>query len=316
MGIAGFTIEIPTSTRGVDEMSRQSGHSVEKLTRIIPAGRISVLADDQTSWSIGRDAAAKLLAQNPVPREDIGLVIYAGSSEWGTPFWSPAAKIALELGIHRAHCYELSNFCNAVTAALAVADAQVRAGTHRYALVVVADPLSRLVDYGTGYEELFNFADGAAAVLVSAEDARYEILASALRTDPVWVDYYYGEIHDGGVRVERTEKREGLGEAFTENFTELTRSVLAEAGTTADEVAYFLVTHGNQDLHRDYLAAMGAGADRSVFNYDVDGHLGGVDPLLALEGLEREGRLSAGDVVVVATAGSGFSWGVMAIRVT
>ncbi|WP_304452169.1 3-oxoacyl-ACP synthase III family protein [Nocardiopsis sp. YSL2] len=313
MGIADFAIEIPTHKVSVDEMSRQSGQDVDKLTEIIPAGRISVLAPDQTSWSIGRDAAAKLLAQNPVPRDEIGLVVYAGSSEWGTPFWSPAAKIALELGIHNAHCYELSNFCNAGTAALAIADEQVRAGKHGAALVIISDRLSQLVDYSTGYVELFNFADGAAAVLVAPE-ARYEVRASALRTDPVWVDYYYGELAGGRVRVERTAKRDGLGEAFTENFTSLTRSVLEEAGVSADEVAYYLVTHGNQDLHRDYLDAMGAGPDRSVFNYDADGHMGGVDPLIALESLERDGRLSAGDVVVIATAGSGFSWGVMAVE--
>ncbi|MFV2197511.1 3-oxoacyl-ACP synthase III family protein [Nocardiopsis sp. LOL_012] len=314
MGITDFTIEIPHETLGVEEMSRRSGIGVDKIREIVPSGSVSVLSPEQSAWSIGRDAAAKLLAQNPVPLEDIGLVVYAGSSEWGTPFWSPAAKIALELGIHRAHCYELSNFCNAGTAALAIADEQVKAGKHRAALVIVSDRLSQLVDYSTGYVELFNFADGAAAVLLSRE-ARYEIRGSALRTDPAWVDYYYGETTAGGVRVERTAKRDGLGDAFTANFTELTESVLAEIGTPADEVAYYLVTHGNQDLHRDYLRAMGAAADRSVFTYDGNGHLGGVDPFLALADLERGDRLSSGDTVVIATAGSGFSWGVMAVRV-
>ncbi|XKK37110.1 ketoacyl-ACP synthase III family protein [Nocardiopsis sp. ARC36] len=196
MGITDFAIEIPHDKVTVDEMSRRSGVDSAKLTEVIPAGRVSVLAPGQSSWGIGRDAAAKLLAGNAVSPEDIGLVIYAGSSEWGTPFWSPAAKIALELGIHRAHCYELSNFCNAGTAALAIADDQVKAGRHKAALVIISDRLSQLVDYSTGYVELFNFADGAAAVLISPE-ARYEIRASALRTEPVWVDYYYGEIAEG-----------------------------------------------------------------------------------------------------------------------
>ncbi|MFD9570054.1 hypothetical protein ACFWBI_09435 [Streptomyces sp. NPDC059982] len=56
--------------------------------------------------------------------------------------------------------------------AVKIADDQVRAGTHKYALVVISDRLSQLVEYGTGYIELFNFADGAAAVLVSTDSVR------------------------------------------------------------------------------------------------------------------------------------------------
>ncbi len=55
---------------------------------------------------------------------------------------------------------------------------------------------------------------------------------------------------------------------------------------------------------------------RSVFQYERDGHLGGADPLQALEELEREDRIGLGDLVIVATAGSGFTWGVTALRRT
>ncbi|MET7765728.1 3-oxoacyl-[acyl-carrier-protein] synthase III C-terminal domain-containing protein [Streptomyces sp. NPDC005393] len=315
MGIADFALATPSGKLSINDVSRESGHSVEKLEQILPSGKFSVLAEGETSWGLGRDAAARLLARNPVPLDEIGLVLYAGSSEWGTPFWSPAAKIALELGIAHAHCFEVSNFCNAGMVAVKMADDQVRAGTHNYALVIIADRLSQLVEYGTGYIELFNFADGAAAVLVSA-DAKYEVLGAAHHTDPQWVDSYYGEIKEGQIKVERGEKLEGLGEAFIDNFTTLTRKVLADIGRGVADVAYFLVTHGNQDTHRKYLDAMGVDASRSVFQYEFDGHLGGADPLLALEELERAGRIVPGDLVIVATAGSGFTWGVTAVRRT
>ncbi|MFF8778090.1 3-oxoacyl-ACP synthase III family protein [Streptomyces sp. NPDC015140] len=315
MGIADYALAMPGGKLSVDDVSRESGHTVEKLGQILPSGKFSVLAEGETSWSLGRDAAARILARTPVPLDEIGLVLYAGSSEWGTPFWSPAAKIAQELGITQAHCYEVSNFCNAGMVAVKLADDQVRAGTHRHALVIVSDRLSQLVEYGTGYVELFNFADGAAAVLVSAE-AKYEVLGAAHHTDPQWVDSYYGEIKDGEVKVERGEKLDGLGEAFLGNFTDLTYKVLAGLGQEVADVAYFLVTHGNQDTHRKYLAALGVPDSRSVFQYDLDGHLGGADPFLALEELEREDRIGPGDLVIVATAGSGFTWGVTAIRRT
>ncbi|WP_405586026.1 3-oxoacyl-ACP synthase III family protein [Streptomyces sp. NBC_01092] len=318
MGIADYALAMPSGKRSVDEVSRESGCGPEKLGQILPSGKFSVLAEGETAWGLGRDAAARLLDRSPVPLDEIGLVLYAGSSEWGTPFWSPAAKIAGELGITQAHCYEVSNFCNAGMVAVQLADDQVRAGTHKYALVVIADRLSELVEYGTGYVELFNFADGAAAVLLTADSAatRYEVLGGAHHTDPQWVDSYYGEIKNGEVKVERGEKLDGLGEAFLDNFTTLTHKVLAGIGAEVADVAYFLVTHGNQDTHRKYLAALGVDASRSVFQYERDGHLGGADPLQALEELEQEERIGAGDLVIVATAGSGFTWGVTALRRT
>ncbi|WP_217143820.1 3-oxoacyl-ACP synthase III family protein [Streptomyces sp. AC627_RSS907] len=312
---------MPSGRRSVDEVGRESGYGPDKLAQVLPSGKFSVLAGDETAWGLGRDAAARLLDRSPVPLDEIGLVLYAGSSEWGTPFWSPAAKIAAELGITQAHCYEISNFCNAGMVAVKLADEQVRAGTHAYALVVVADRLSELVEYGTGHIELFNFADGAAAVLLAADtpeapDIRYEVLGGAHHTDPRWVDSYYGEIRNGEVKVERGEKPDGLGEAFLDNFTTLTHKVLTDIGAKVADVAHFLVTHGNQDTHRAYLDALDVDASRSVFQYERDGHLGGVDPLMALEELEREDRIGSGDLVIIATAGSGFTWGVTAIRRT
>lgn len=163
------------------------------------------------------------------------------------PFWSPAAKIAHELGIAQAHCYEVSNSCNAGMVAVKLADDQVRAGTHKYALVIIADRLSELVEYGTGYIELFNCADGAAAVLVSA-DAKYEVLGAAHHTDPQWVDSYYGEIKDGEIKVERGEKLDGLDDAFLDNSTTLTHRVLADLGREVADVAGDR-GHGRVGLH-------------------------------------------------------------------
>lgn len=315
MGITDFTIEIAGGNRTAEEISELSGLSLEDVRKVLPSGRLSFLPEGQMPWDLAQVAVEKLLARNEIAPEDIGLVIYAGSAEWGKPFWSPAGKIALGAGIHHAQCVELSNFCNAGLAAVSLANDQVKLGAHKAALVIIADPLSRLVDYPGQLLELFNFADGAAAVLISSEH-KYELLGSAHRTDPAWVDYYYGAIKDNEVKVFREEtERSGLGEAFTENFVGLTRAVLEDAKREVEEVSYFLVTHGNINLQRDYLGALGVSEERSVFLYEEDGHLGGVDVFLALERLQEQGRLASGDVVVLATAGSGFTWGVAALEV-
>lgn len=126
-----------------------------------------------------------------------------------------------------------------------------------------------------------------------------------MRTDPAWVDSYYGVSNGDRVDIHRGFKPDGLGEAFTENFTNLTKRALEEAGATLDDISAVLVTHGNRDLHESYLDSIGVSHERSVFSYAADGHLGGSDPLLALKALEMDRTLAPGDVIVVATAGSG-----------
>ncbi|WP_088944806.1 3-oxoacyl-[acyl-carrier-protein] synthase III C-terminal domain-containing protein [Rhodococcus sp. 1168] len=313
MGIVDFTVELPNSKVAIEEFLTHPDMTRDKVAKVIRSGQLSVLGEEQSPWGLGSDAAIKLLQRNNIDPSDIGTVIYAGSADWGVPFWSPAAKIAAELSIPNAICYEISNFCNAGFLALTIADKQTRS-TGRPALVVIADRLSQLVDRSGDLIELFNFADAAAAVLVSDTDCRYQIIGSAMRTDPTWVDSYYGSAEGDQITIKRGPKADGLAEAFTQNFTELTAAALTQAGHTVADVAYFLVTHGNIDLHIDYLEALGVEHNRTVFNYDSDGHLGGADPLLALEGLEMDNALQSGELIVVATAGSGFSWGVTVLK--
>lgn len=317
MGIVDFTVELASSKVSLEEFLSHPDMDSDKVAKVIRSGQLSVLGEGQTSWELGRDAARNLLQRNSVDPSSIGSVIYAGSADWGVPFWSPAAKMAGELSIHNAICYEVSNFCNAGFLALTIANDHARS-TGRSVLVVIADRLSQLVDRSSDLIELFNFADGAAAVLVSAADSvcRYRIIGSAMRTDPTWVDSYYGTADGDRITIKRGPKPEGLAEAFTSNFTTLTDVSLAQARRTVADVAYFLVTHGNKDLHIAYLDALGVEHTRTVFNYDSDGHLGGADPLVALEGLEMDNALSPGDLIVVATAGSGFSWGITVLERT
>ena len=61
------------------------------------------------------------------------------------------------------------------------------------------------------------------------------------------------------------------------------------------------------------LAELGLPPERSTYLADY-GHLGQFDPILSLELGLAAGRVRAGDVVVMASAGVSYAWGAYALR--
>jgi 3-oxoacyl-[acyl-carrier-protein] synthase-3 len=312
--IVDFEVRLPSGQADVRDMQQASGLALAEILEITHTERFPVLDEYETAWELATEAAGTVLKRSGVSPADVDLVLYAGSGEWDRPFWSPAAQVAAEQGIERAHCFEVSNFCNAAMTAVQLAADKITLGRARHALVLVGDRLSQLVDYhDPDSKMLFNFGDAPAAVLVG-RDGPLELLHSQMRTEPQWADYYSGDIEDDRILMRRRGHRRGLGDAYLRNFVELTNDTLSTLDLAPADVRYFLINQGDRNMHERVLGALGVPPERSVFNYHRYGHMGGSDPFLALAELMDEGRLSPGDVVLVASSGMGFSWGVTALR--
>ncbi|MHA7959680.1 3-oxoacyl-ACP synthase III family protein [Streptomyces sp. L500] len=314
-GIVDFDVRFPASYLGVKEMSASSGVPEDGIRRITHGEGFPVLGEREQAWELAAEAARAVLARTAVRPADIGQVIYAGSGDWDKPFWSPAARVADALGIEGAHAFEVANFCNAGMTALRIATDAIRLGRTGYTLVLIGDRLSRMVDHtDPGSKALFNFGDAAAAVLLSDGDLSFSLLHSAMRTDPSWADYYYGEHRDNRVVIRRAPHRAGLADAYVENFGALVDETLEALGRELTDVAYFLINHGDKDMHERLLESIGLPREKSVFNYHRLGHMGGADTLIALQGLLTDKKLARGDLVLLASSAMGFSWGITALE--
>ncbi|MFE3068099.1 3-oxoacyl-ACP synthase III family protein [Streptomyces sp. NPDC059247] len=314
-GIVDFEVVFPSSAVDVRELHQSSGVSVDDILAITHTERFPALDEDEAVWELAATAARTVLERQGIDPDDIGLVVYAGSGEWDLPFWSPAAKVADELGINGAHCFEIANFCNGGMTAVRTALAELALGTAPYALVLIGDRLSRLVDHEDPESKaLFNFGDAPAALLIGREDCLLDVLASAMRTDPSWADYYSGDVEDDRVLMRRRGRRQGLADAYLENFPARVDDVLGTLGKRIDDVDWFLINQGDKGMHEKLLARLGIPVGKSVFNYHRYGHMGGSDPFIALDGLIADERIRPGDLVLVAASGMGFSWSVTAME--
>src|SRR5690349_1632759 len=137
-GIIDFDICFPAGRADVHRMHAASGLPVSEIQEITVCAEFPALAADEASWELALRAADTVLQRSGVAAAHVRYVIYAGSGQWDRPFWSPAAKVAQRLGITRAHCFEVTNFCNAAMTALRIAIDKIELGAAEYALVLTA----------------------------------------------------------------------------------------------------------------------------------------------------------------------------------
>ena len=315
VGIVDFEVGLPRGRVTVAGMRAASGRPEADILAWTHCSEIPVFDDAEPAWELAADLARRVLERNGVAPERVDQLIVAGSGEWDWPAWSPAARIALDLGINGAHCFEVVNFCTASVTALQIAADAIAVGRVGTALVLFGERASRGVDY-TDPESvsLFNTGDAAAAILLGAGDVALELLRSRTRTDPAWCDLYVGEYEEGRVVTRRRGRQLSLAKVYLDNYQALTLEMLAALDLSIADVDHFLINQMDRRMHERLLSVLGIPAERSVFNYDRLGHMGCADPFLALAGLRDAGRLRPGDHVLMATSGTGFSWGVTAFR--
>lgn len=107
--------------------------------------------------------------------------------------------------------------------------------------------------------------------------------------------------------------RAGLDGVSEERFVRVVREAIARSGYTPSDLAFLALNHMKPSIHRRILSTLGLSEEQSIY-LDRYGHIGAPDQVLALELAEREERLHPGDLVVVASAGLGFTWGATALR--
>jgi 3-oxoacyl-[acyl-carrier-protein] synthase-3 len=315
VGIIDFEYEFPKSSISVREMHESSGRTEADILAWTVCSEIPIFGPDEPAWQLISSVAAKVLERQGVAPREIGQVIVAGSGDWDYPAWSPAAKVAADLGASDAHCFEVVNFCNASAVAIQIAADTIAAGRVRYALVLLGEQASRGVDYTDPDSlELFNTGDCAVALLLGDEGVTFELLRTRSRTDPTLSDYYVGEHQEGRAVTRRRARRLKLPLTYLRNYEALTTEVASALGMDIQDVRYLLVNQVDRRIHERLLNSLGLSPDRSAFNYSRFGHMGCADTFIALADLRTQQRLRPGDVVLLATSGAGFSWGITALR--
>ncbi|HEV7474731.1 MAG TPA: beta-ketoacyl-ACP synthase III [Pyrinomonadaceae bacterium] len=254
--------------------------------------------------------------------EDIDLILCATvSPDQILP--STGCIIQAELGAHKAAAMDLVAACSGFLYGLTIADTMVRTGQSKRTLVIGAEVLTQYVDY-TDRGTCVLFGDGAGAAVLGPVDDDRGILSARIRSDGRYLEQLYSP--GGGTRRPATAATLAAGDHFfkmkgnelfkvaVRSMGDISREVLEEAGSSADEVKLFIPHQANQRITDAVGKNLGVGNDRIYSNIAMHGNTSSASIPIALDECVEAGRISPGDLVLMASFGGGVTWGGVLIR--
>jgi 3-oxoacyl-[acyl-carrier-protein] synthase-3 len=274
-----------------------------------------IAADDEDTSDLALKAALPALAAAGLAAADVDLVIVATT----TPdmiFPSTACILQDKLGAHGGPAFDVQAVCSGFVYALAIADKMVATGMARNALIVGAEIYSRILDW-TDRGTCVLFGDGAGAVVLVPSEAP-GVLSAHLHADGAYRDILRvpGQIRNGAIVGRPFVEMDG-GVVFkfaVKVLAECAEEALAANGLVADAIDWLIPHQANLRIMEATAKKLHLPLERLIATVDVHGNTSAASIPLALDIAVRDGRIRAGQHVMLAGVGGGFTWGSVLLK--
>ena len=274
-----------------------------------------IAAADQKASDLALEASRRALSAAGIAAEQLSLIVVATT----TPdmiFPSTACILQAKLGVHGCAAFDVQAVCSGFTYALATADAFIRAGQCRYALVVGTEVYSRILDW-TDRATCVLFGDGAGAVVVAAGE-RPGILGSRLHADGSYTKILSvpGQICGGAVQGKAFVTMEGnaVFKFAVRVLEEVVEEILAAYGVKHSAIDWLIPHQANLRIIEATARKLSLPMHKVVVTVDRHANTSAASIPLALDEAVRDGRIASGQHVLLAAVGGGFTWGAVLMK--
>jgi 3-oxoacyl-[acyl-carrier-protein] synthase-3 len=300
-GIGSVAMAVPSRVISNGPIADRFGVQPDWIVERTGVSERRYLGDGEDLLGIATESAERALALEGISPGEIDQVLAATMShDRLSPNLAPlvAARLGIEAG-----ALDLGAACTGFVGALAMAAGQVEAGRADTVLVLGAERLSTLVDHDDRATAAL-FGDGAGAAIVRP--------ASGAGFGPFVLgsDGARSEI----VRVERDEaliRMEGQ-DTFREAVNRMAAASVAAASAAGLELAdidHFIYHQANARILRALAQRLDLDPERVVECISRFGNTSAASIPIALAVSLEEGRIAAGDRVLLAAFGGGLTWG-------
>jgi len=283
-----------------------------------------VCAEDESTADLAEAASLKALAAAGITPDQLDLIILATDTPEQL---SPATSVVVQhrIGAKNAGTFDVNCACSGFVTALDTASKFIIADAdYKYVLVIGAYAMSKYLDWNDKKTATI-FADGAGAVVVRASQERPGFLASKLLADGAFADYM--GIYAGGTRMPVTEKVLSEGrwtkvrfaqryppEVNIEGWPRIIREVLTKANLGLDDVGLFLFTQVNLSTIKEVMRILDLPLERTHTIMQKWGYTGSACIPMVLDDAVREGKVKAGDNLIMCASGGGLNMACVALR--
>ncbi len=309
--ITGIGSFLPGQAVSNHELARRGiATSDEWITSRTGIGFRHLAENGETSSDLGLEASRRALSAAGLEASDVDLIIVATS----TPdyiFPSTACLLQSKLSNHGATAFDVQAVCSGFVYALTIADKFIHSGSHKRALVVGSEVFSRILDWSDRATCVL-FGDGAGAVVLEASD-RPGILATSLHADGAHhgILSVPGSVCNGKVIGDPFLRMDGQAvfKFAVRVLAEVGEECCAAAGIPSAGIDWLIPHQANMRILEATARKMKVPMDKVIVTVDRHGNTSAASIPLALDEAVRERRIQAGQKVLLAGVGGGFTWG-------
>lgn len=275
-------------------------------------------SENESTADLCMQVAKQTLDEAMVKPDKLDLIIVATDTpEYVSP--STASVLQHRLGANHAGTFDLNSACAGFATALDVGSKYIRADhRYRYVLVIGAYVMSKYLDK-TDKKTVTLFADGAGAVLLTAEESQERgFLTSELHTEGQYHDWM--GIYAGGtcspITKETIERKDHLLKFVRKFPKELNPSVwgqmIRKMATSISiqplEVDHFFFTQININSINKTMDELNIPRSRAHNIMDRYGYTGSACLPMALHDAVQQGKLKRGELIFFVGSGGGLSF--------
>ena len=323
--ITGWGMYAPERVLTNAELERVVDTSDEWIRQRTGIRERRIAAANETTATLSAIAGKRAIAVAGLQPDDIDVILVATL----TPdYWMPStgALVKEAIGNTTAAAMDVMAACSGFVYAYSAADAYLRSGMFRNALVSGAETRSRFL-YFSDRSTCILFGDGAGAVVLSASDEEGGGMSGMeMTTDPDGA--YMIWLPSGGSRSPVTGQTLARGEHYVrmegkETYRYATKTLassalraIERAGWQPEEIDLFIPHQANVRIIESVAKGLGLPMDKMFVNVDRYGNTSAASVGIALAEAVDSGRIKVGDKVVLVAFGAGLTSGAIALEWT
>ena len=275
-----------------------------------------IAADNEFASDLALQASLRAIESAGIGADEIDLVIVATTTP-DQVFPSTACILQDKLGIkNHGAAFDIQAVCGGFVYAMNTADLYIRGGQAKTVLVVGSEVLSRILDWNDRTTCVL-FGDGAGAVVLRASKAP-GIVAAKLHADGSHRGMLKaeGNVRNGEVQGDPFIKMEGQAvfKFAVKVLSEVVEEVLAENKLKGSDIAWLIPHQANIRIMEATAKKLGLSMDNVIVTVATHGNTSAASIPLALDTAVRDGRIKAGQNIILEAVGGGFTWGAVLIK--
>ena len=328
--ISGLGYYVPDNVVTNDDLSKIMDTNHEWIVERtgIHERRHKVLEEDTTS-GMGVKAAKKAMERAGVEAKDIDFVVFATLSP-DYYFPGPGVMLQKELGLNTVAALDIRAQCSGFIYALSVADQYIKTGMYKTVLVVGSEVHSAGLDMTTrGRAVSVIFGDGAGAAILTRTEDETGILSTHIHSQGEhaeelaliapgmggrWVSDILKDNDPDDLSYMPYMNGQFVFKNAVVRFSEVIMEGLAANQLQVSDINMLIPHQANLRISQFIQQKFGLSDDQVYNNIQKYGNTTAASVPIALTEAWEQGKVKAGDLVVLAAFGSGFTWGSVVIK--